>query len=186
MVFTKPCAHCGGSGEQLRVACRTCGGRGVGSRVERVTVTVPAGATAGMQIRVPGAGHAGSQQGPAGDLYVRVDVEPHALFRREGDDVHLLVPVAVHERSARGSRFPSTGPRGCARARPHQATGSASTIGAPPSPRTGGETWWQSANRVAGVIDERSKELPANSGGSTTTMRTWRCDGDEAIGKGAS
>jgi DnaJ-class molecular chaperone len=132
--------------------------------VDSVGVAIPAGATAGMQIRVPGAGHAGPRQGPAGDLYVRVDVEAHALFRREGDDVHLLVPVAVHE-AALGARVEIPTPYGPARLRVPPGTQSGHRFrlhdrGAP-SPRTGvrGDLVAEVRIVLPGVIDERSKEL---------------------------
>ena len=46
---------------------------------------------------MPGKGHAGRNGGETGDLYITVHVEPHPLFRREGDDLHVIVPIAVHE-----------------------------------------------------------------------------------------
>jgi molecular chaperone DnaJ len=52
---------------------------------------------------VPGHGHAGARGGPSGDLYVTLDVAPHRFFRREGRDLHLTLPVAVHE-AALGAR----------------------------------------------------------------------------------
>src|SRR4029078_8438332 len=51
----------------------------------------------GARIRVPGKGHTGRNGGDDGDLYVSVRVEPHPIFRREGDDLHIMVPIAVHE-----------------------------------------------------------------------------------------
>jgi molecular chaperone DnaJ len=164
MVFAKPCAYCGGSGQQQRAACRTCGGLGVEPRVESVAVRVPAGATAGMQVRVPGKGHAGPHQGPAGDLYVRVDVDAHPLFRREGDDVHLVVPVAVHE-AALGARIEIPTPNGPARLRVPPGTQSGHRFrlhdrGAP-SPRTGvrGDLVAEVRIVLPGIVDERTKEL---------------------------
>jgi molecular chaperone DnaJ len=51
----------------------------------------------GSRLRVAEKGHAGRHGGRTGDLYVTVHVDPHHLYRREGDDVHLQLPVAVHE-----------------------------------------------------------------------------------------
>ena len=51
----------------------------------------------GARLRVPDKGHAGHRGGRTGDLYVDVHVQPHRLFRREGDDLFIVVPVAVHE-----------------------------------------------------------------------------------------
>ena len=104
MVFAKPCARCNGSGRQRRAGCPTCGGAGGETRAEAVPVTIPPGVHGGEQLRVVGRGHAGLRGGRGGDLYVTVTVEAHPLFRREGDDLLLTVPVAVHE-AALGTRF---------------------------------------------------------------------------------
>jgi len=164
MVFAKPCPSCGGTGQQQRAACRTCGGRGLESRVEGVAVAVPAGAMAGMELRLPGGGHAGPRQGPAGDLYVRIDVAPHRLFRREGDDVHLVVPLAVHE-AALGTRIEIPTPHGPARLRVPPGTQSGHRFrlhekGAP-SLRTGvcGDLVAEVRIVLPAILDERSKDL---------------------------
>ena len=64
---------------------------------ETLTINVPAGLADGARIRVPGKGHAGRNGGEHGDLFIAVRVEPHPLFRREGNDLHLVVPIAIHE-----------------------------------------------------------------------------------------
>ncbi len=66
-------------------------------RTEPLTVAMPAGLSDGARIRVAGKGQAGRNGGPHGDLYITVHVEPHPVFRREGDDLHLVVPIAIHE-----------------------------------------------------------------------------------------
>jgi molecular chaperone DnaJ len=104
MVFSKPCAPCGGSGRIRTTLCSTCAGGQVEVRTEPLTVAVPAGLSDGTRVRVAGKGNAGRHGGEPGDLYITVRVEPHPLFRREGDDLHLVVPVAVHE-AALGTRF---------------------------------------------------------------------------------
>jgi DnaJ-class molecular chaperone len=60
-------------------------------------VRIPPGVRDGARLRVPEAGNAGRHGGTTGDLYVTIQVAPHAFFRREGDDLHCTVPVAVHE-----------------------------------------------------------------------------------------
>ena len=97
MVFSKPCAPCGGSGRQRQAPCPTCNGQQVHRQTEPLTIAVPPGLADGARIRVPGKGHAGRNGGETGDLYVTLHVPAHAIFRREGDDLHLTVPVAVHE-----------------------------------------------------------------------------------------
>jgi molecular chaperone DnaJ len=103
MVFTRPCDVCDGTGRLAAVPCRACGGAGVQTRGDVVTVRVPAGLEPDARMALPGRGHAGARGGPPGDLYVTVRVAPHPHFRREGRDLHLVLPVAVHE-AALGAR----------------------------------------------------------------------------------
>jgi molecular chaperone DnaJ len=103
-MFTKACGRCGGCGLLRHATCGACSGLGVESRTETTTLTIPAGVSPGEQIRVPGLGHAGTRGASPGDLYVTIHVAPHEVFRREGDDLCVTVPVAVHE-AALGARF---------------------------------------------------------------------------------
>jgi DnaJ-class molecular chaperone len=68
-----------------------------GGRTKRLDVKIPAGVRDGQRIRLAAQGGPGAAGGPAGDLYLRVRVLPHPLFRREGDDIHVELPVAFHE-----------------------------------------------------------------------------------------
>ena len=97
MVFTKSCEACGGAGQIVSQACRMCGASGVHARSEVVTIELPPGIDSGARVVVPGRGHAGARGGPAGDLYVTVDVVPHPFFKRDGRDLSMILPVAVHE-----------------------------------------------------------------------------------------
>lgn len=97
MVLSKTCATCGGAGRQVSLACAVCGGQGRTVRSESTTVQVPAGVADGSRLRLPGLGHAGRHGGAAGDLFVTVHVQPHPIFRRQGDDLLCDLPVAVHE-----------------------------------------------------------------------------------------
>lgn len=103
LVFTKACDLCEGQGRIDNEPCRTCAGAGTTPRTEVITLSIPAGVDAGARIAVPGHGHAGARGGPAGDLYVTIDVGPHPFLRREGRDLHVTLPVAVHE-AALGAR----------------------------------------------------------------------------------
>lgn len=96
MKFNLTCPRCSGKG-RLKNACATCHGDGRLARKEPVEVRIPAGAQNGSRLRVAGKGNAGTQGGPAGDLYITTHVEEHALFRREGDNILLKVPVTVAE-----------------------------------------------------------------------------------------
>ena len=88
------CPHCGGSGKRIRNKCTSCGGEGYTRKRREVEVNVPAGINAGQQIRVQGKGRRGRNGGPNGDLYVEILVQEHAYFTRDGNDVHIDVPLS--------------------------------------------------------------------------------------------
>ncbi|HJX94444.1 MAG TPA: DnaJ C-terminal domain-containing protein, partial [Candidatus Acidoferrum sp.] len=96
MKFNVPCTRCGGTGK-IRKVCPTCSGEGRLRRTETIDVRIPAGVASGSRVRVPGKGNAGTMGAPPGDLYLRVDVKPHAFFERRGDDLYTKVPVTVSE-----------------------------------------------------------------------------------------
>ncbi len=96
MRFNVPCTRCGGTGK-LRTSCKTCGGEGRVRRTETIEVRIPAGVANGSRVRVPGKGNAGTLGAPAGDLYLRVEVRPHPVFERRGNDLYTTVPVTVSE-----------------------------------------------------------------------------------------
>ncbi len=89
-----PCPQCGGRGAE---PCEACGGQGSQSGRVELTVKIPPGIEDGQRLRLKGQGAPGLGGGPPGDLYVTVHVRPHPLFRREGLDVHLDLPVTVRE-----------------------------------------------------------------------------------------
>lgn len=164
MVFSKPCQPCGGTGRQQQLTCATCKGEGVEARVESVVARIPAGVQDGARIRVPGKGDVGRFGGPAGDLHVTAQVAPHPLFRREGDDLHMVVPVAIHE-AALGAKIEVPSFDGPARVRVPPGTQSGQRFrlrerGAP-SPRDGrrGDLVVEVKLALPRVLDERSKEL---------------------------
>jgi molecular chaperone DnaJ len=164
MVFRRPCGRCRGTGLLSQQSCQACGGMGRLGRSDVVIVPVPAGVADGARLRVPGRGNAGRLGGPPGDVYVTVHVEAHPLFRREGDDLHLVVPVAVHE-AALGARIPIPSLDGTARLRvpPGTQTGQRFRLrgrGAP-SARDGrrGDLVAEVRVTLPRVLDERSKEL---------------------------
>jgi molecular chaperone DnaJ len=96
MKFSLTCPRCDGKG-RLQNVCPTCHGDGRVSKTDVVEVRIPPGAQAGSRLRVAGKGNAGRGGAPAGDLYITVRVDPHPFFRREGDDIHIQVPVTVSE-----------------------------------------------------------------------------------------
>ncbi len=96
MKFNVVCPRCGGSGKN-RTVCPTCGGEGVVTRTEPLEVRIKPGTRDGQRIRIPGKGNAGTHGAPPGDLYIIVRAGDHSVFHREGDDIHLTVPVTAME-----------------------------------------------------------------------------------------
>jgi molecular chaperone DnaJ len=96
MRFSLTCQRCGGTG-RLRNACPECRGEGRQASEESVEVRIPAGANDGSRLRVGGKGNAGTMGAPSGDLFITLRVQPHPVFRRDGDDIHIHIPVSVSE-----------------------------------------------------------------------------------------
>jgi molecular chaperone DnaJ len=96
MKFNVPCPRCQGSGK-IRVHCRVCHDEGRVERSESLKVRIKPGTRDGQRIRLAGRGNAGTMGAPAGDLYIIVRVGEHPVFKREGDDIHLTVPVTLSE-----------------------------------------------------------------------------------------
>ncbi len=95
--FSRPCQACGGRGVVIEDPCPGCRGSGAVHRPREIKVKIPAGVRDSQRIRVKGRGGAGSNGGPDGDLFVRVQVEPHPLFGRTGDHLTVSVPVTLAE-----------------------------------------------------------------------------------------
>ncbi len=95
--FSRTCPRCGGRGMVVERPCPTCQGRGMEVRPRQVKVRVPPGVDDGQRIRLKGRGSPGRDDGPPGDLFVVVRVEPHPLFARRGRDLTITVPVTFAE-----------------------------------------------------------------------------------------
>jgi molecular chaperone DnaJ len=103
MKFNVPCPRCNGTGKNIST-CRVCAGEGTVERTEPLEVRIKPGTRDGQRIRLAGKGNAGARGGPAGDLYVIIRTGDHPVFRREGDDIHLTIPVTASE-AALGSKI---------------------------------------------------------------------------------
>lgn len=88
------CVRCQGSGRVLVTPCKACSGQGRIRREKRVQVKVPAGVDSGTRLRLRGEGESGYRQGQSGDLYVRINVEPHEFFERDGDNLYGKVAIS--------------------------------------------------------------------------------------------
>src|SRR5215831_9807718 len=96
MKFNVQCPRCHGTGKNIST-CSTCHGEGSVERTEPLEVRIKPGTRDGQRIRIAGKGNAGLQGGPSGDLYVIIRTGSHPVFHREGDDIHLTVPVSATE-----------------------------------------------------------------------------------------
>jgi molecular chaperone DnaJ len=91
----QPCPTCRGVGKIIPDPCTACSGQGKIKRQKTLEVKIPAGIDAGMRIRSAGNGEAGTNGGPAGDLYIEIRLKKHDIFERDGDDLHCTVPVGM-------------------------------------------------------------------------------------------
>src|SRR5690242_611871 len=96
MKFNVTCPRCHGTGKNIST-CTVCHGEGVVIRTEPLEVRIKPGTRDGQRIRIPGKGNAGLQGGGPGDLYVIIRAGDHPVFRREGDDIYVTVPVTATE-----------------------------------------------------------------------------------------
>jgi len=87
------CPHCGGAGKVVTNPCTECRGEGRVHDERSLSIKIPAGVDNGDRIRLTGQGEAGPSGTVPGDLYVEVRVREHAIFQREGDDLHCEIPI---------------------------------------------------------------------------------------------
>ena len=98
------CSTCHGRGQVVETACSTCRGHGAERRKRRIEVKIPAGVERGMQVRLSGEGDVGREGGPAGNLYVHVDIRDHKQFVRQGNDLLYRLPINVAEAALGASK----------------------------------------------------------------------------------
>jgi molecular chaperone DnaJ len=163
MVFAKTCPACGGEGRLKQESCAACQGQGVETRSEKLTVRIPAAVADGARVRIAGKGHAGVRGGPPGDLLIDVSVAEHPVFRREGDELHITVPIGLHE-AGLGAKFDIETPDGPVRLRVPPGTQSGQRFrlrdrGAPSKTGGRGDLVVEVRLKLPKVLDERSKEL---------------------------
>jgi molecular chaperone DnaJ len=93
VVNRRVCHHCQGTGKFIKEKCNDCRGAGKVKVNKKINIKVPAGIDDGQQLRVSGQGEPGVNGGPAGDLYVVFNVQPHEFFERHGDDIFCEMPL---------------------------------------------------------------------------------------------
>ncbi|MEK7564005.1 MAG: molecular chaperone DnaJ [Patescibacteria group bacterium] len=101
---TKVCETCFGSGEVPKEVCDKCKGKGVLRREEEITIMIPAGIRDGEMIRMTGMGEAVSR-GMTGDLYIKINVAPHPLFKRDGNDLVMNLDLNLSD-ALLGMKYP--------------------------------------------------------------------------------
>ena len=90
---TRVCDTCGGRGKIVEHKCAKCDGKGrIRHKIEE-EVNIPAGVDEGQRLSIGGKGNAGINHGSAGDLFIEITVQPHAIFERKGNDVYCTVPL---------------------------------------------------------------------------------------------
>ena len=93
--ISRTCPECRGAGQIVREKCPDCRGQGRIERSRTIDLRIPPGVDSNTRLRIPGEGEPGGNNGPAGDLYVVLDVKPHPYFERRDSDLYCTVPVSI-------------------------------------------------------------------------------------------
>lgn len=101
----RTCGVCRGAGRVIQKPCPTCQGAGQIRKQRKQKINIPAGVDNGTRLRLSGEGEAGTHGGPPGDLYVLLRVREHPIFERDGNDLHMTLPVNVAQ-AALGVELP--------------------------------------------------------------------------------
>ncbi len=94
-VQARTCERCRGEGQIITDPCKTCNGQGQVRRQRTLKVNIPPGVDTGHKLRMAGEGEAGPNNGPPGDLYIVIEVEPHSIFKRDGSNLYCEVPISI-------------------------------------------------------------------------------------------
>jgi molecular chaperone DnaJ len=92
--MSSTCARCQGRGKIIKEPCLTCNGRGTILKPVKINVKIPPGIDEGQRLRINGEGEAGTDGGSSGDLYVRISIEPHPVFKRQESEVICDVSIS--------------------------------------------------------------------------------------------
>lgn len=91
------CSRCGGSGVSYSKECSYCNGKGHNKSKKKIEITIPKGIDTGQQLKLSGKGEAGRNGGPNGDIYIEINVKPHAIYKRDGLDIYVDLPVTISD-----------------------------------------------------------------------------------------
>lgn len=89
------CPECSGSGKKIKNKCHQCSGKGYQRINVQKVISVPEGINSGHQLRVSGLGERGYNGGPNGDLYLEVQIRPHKIFQRQGNNIYIKIPLSA-------------------------------------------------------------------------------------------
>ena len=95
--MSSTCPKCHGSGQVISNPCKKCHGEGRTRTKVNLSVKIPAGIDSGQRLKLTGEGDSGYYQGPSGDLYVLIEVEPHDFYERDGADINCVVPISFSQ-----------------------------------------------------------------------------------------
>lgn len=164
IAIKRTCSTCGGSGVRITKVCKSCAGKKFNILEHSVRVKVPSGITDGSRLRLRGEGDSGINGGPDGDLYIEITVHEHPLFRREGHDLFLNVPVGFVQ-AALGDEVEIITPKGRSTIKIPAGTQSGQTFrlkgkGAPKLEGRGmGDLYIQIEVRVPVKLSKKQKQL---------------------------
>jgi molecular chaperone DnaJ len=102
--ITRTCSQCQGTGQVIKNRCKVCRGEGRVVREKTLELKIPAGVDNGSKLRISGEGDAGGRGGPAGDLYVVLNVREHEFFDRREHDLYCHIPITFPQ-AALGDRI---------------------------------------------------------------------------------
>lgn len=94
---TVTCDECEGTGKVPESVCKDCRGSGTVKRTKKLKVKIPAGIDGGQRIRINNEGEAGYKGSRFGDLYLKINVKSHPLFKREGENIFSEIPVSFYQ-----------------------------------------------------------------------------------------
>jgi molecular chaperone DnaJ len=101
--ISSTCPKCRGQGGVITSPCKECAGGGKVRITKTVQIKIPAGVETGSRLRLRGEGEDGEKGGPNGDLYVFIEVKPHEIFQRNGNDIYCRVPITFVQAALGGS-----------------------------------------------------------------------------------
>jgi len=94
---SRTCQRCRGQGRIIKTPCPECRGEGKVLNKKKITIHIPKGTDTGLRLKIPGEGNAGDKGAKRGNLYVLINVKPHELFKRRGNDIIVEVPISFTE-----------------------------------------------------------------------------------------